>query len=163
MGKSFSLYSLLLPSHVSLLLTYKREGTQGNRGIFLLTHSTLMELSLTVLLLPSAKLGSYTHVRKLLLQEPHAHTTETWDQAPSLAILYRPTTNQCKQHEQNKLDVGYYSTEARTSINPCVPICTSSEALCAILDFICWRFLNHDTPLPIMIAHTAAVAVPWVI
>jgi hypothetical protein len=32
--KLFPVLSLLLPSHVSLLLTYKREGTQGNRGDF---------------------------------------------------------------------------------------------------------------------------------
>jgi hypothetical protein len=101
-----------------------------------------------MVLLRPTKLGSHTHIHKLLLQEPHTHTTKTWDQAPSLASLYRPTTNQCKQHEQHELDVGYYSMEARTSINPFDPICTSSEAQCAILDFIYRYFLNHDSWRP---------------
>jgi hypothetical protein len=95
----------------------------------------LMELSSTVLLLPSARLGSYTHVHIFLLKN-HVHKPQRLGTTPSLASLYRSTTNQCKQHEQHKLDVGYYSIEVRTSINPCVLICTPSEARCAVLDFI---------------------------
>jgi hypothetical protein len=66
--------SLLSPSCVSLLLTYKREGTEGNRGDFLFSHSTLMELSLMFLLLPPTKLGSYTHLYAHFCCKNHAHT-----------------------------------------------------------------------------------------
>jgi hypothetical protein len=102
MSKSSSMYShrpctLSLPSCVSLHLSYKRESTQGNRVDFLLLFSPLRRSSL----LP---FGSYTHVRRLLLQEPRIHTPRNLGTRHSLANLYRPTTNQCKQHEQHKTE-----------------------------------------------------------
>jgi hypothetical protein len=99
--------SFSLPSHVSLPLVDKRKDTEGKRGDYFFSHSILMELS--------RRSSSSSSIQTWLLR---THTIETWDQAPSLISLYRATTNQCKQHEQHELDVGYYSTEARTSINP---------------------------------------------
>jgi hypothetical protein len=59
-------------------------------------------------------------------------TTKTWDRAPSLAHLY-PLYKSAQITQQPELDVGCYSPEARTSINPCVrPFARPSEAQHAI-------------------------------
>jgi hypothetical protein len=76
---------LLLPSSVSFLLTYKSEGTEGNKGNFFSLHSD-----------GGLPHGSSSSSSQAWLRHTRTHTKETWDQAPSLTSLYHPTTNQCK-------------------------------------------------------------------
>jgi hypothetical protein len=62
-----------------------------------------------------------------------------------LSPICNPYYKSTQITQQHKLDVGCYSPEARTSINPmCPPFAQPSEAWHAIREIYCWRLQNPD-------------------
>jgi hypothetical protein len=72
-----------------------------------------------------------------------------------LSPIYNPYYKSTQITQQHELDVGCYSPEARTNINPMCPLFAQpSEAWHAIREIICRRLENPDSKQPIQLLRT---------